>query len=234
MAIISDIRIYRSDKENVAGYNPAGFGNKELKIIIRRIVMKLRESDFSLGEFDHLYINFTTCPVEGKIAMAKRSVDKYFPWYRYFDVEVSRAFWDTLEGPNCIDDVIELVEQVLVQCFCTDDAQANMVRECIRDAVINGEKMTMKFKEKNGAKNRAVLYLRYLDDGCYFPLLKVFDLNGELILEQDLQITRSLDDFGEIQLSSQKVTIKPRKNSVTKALGLEPVSYNIPKEDDNT
>ena len=62
----------------------------------------------------------------------------------------------------------------------------------------------------------------------------MFDLNGELILEQDLQITRSLDDFGEIQLSSQKVTIKPRKNSVTKALGLEPVSYNIPKEDDNT
>ena len=229
MAIISDIRIYRSNKENVSGYNPEGFACKELNIIIHRIVMKLRESGFSLGEFDHLYINFTTCPVEGGIAMAKKPVDKYFPWYRYYDVEVSREFWDVLEEPGCIEGVIKLVEQTLVQCFCTTEEQAESVRTCVKDAVTNGEKMTMKFKEKTGTGNRAVLYLRYLDDGSYFPLLKVFDLNGEPILEQDLQITRSLDDFGEIQLSSQKVTIKPRKNAATKALGLEPVSYTIPK-----
>ena len=57
MAKISDIRIYRSNKENVSGYNPEGFAGKKLNVIIRRIVMKLRESEVSLGEFHHLYVN---------------------------------------------------------------------------------------------------------------------------------------------------------------------------------
>ena len=229
MAKISDIRIYRSNKENVSGYNPEGFANKKLNVIIRRIVMKLRESEFSLGEFNHLYVNFTTCPVEGLIAPAKRPVDKYFPWYRSYDVEVSRELWVALEELSCIGDVIKLVEQTLVQYFCETDEQEKLVHECIRDAVNNGDKMTMKFKEKVGAKNRAVIYLRYLDNGSYFPLLKVFDLSGELLMEQDLPITNSFDDFGEIQLSTKKVTIKPRKNVIAKSLNLEPVSFVIDK-----
>ncbi|MBQ4364494.1 MAG: hypothetical protein II782_10900, partial [Oscillospiraceae bacterium] len=71
--IIKDIRIYRSDAENTDGNPlPVSFADKGTNVIIRRIVMKLRETGFTMGDFDHLYINFTTCPVENGMAYAKR------------------------------------------------------------------------------------------------------------------------------------------------------------------
>jgi len=42
--------------------------------------MKLRESEFSLGEFDHLYINFTTCDMVDELNLSDE-VDRYHPWY---------------------------------------------------------------------------------------------------------------------------------------------------------
>ena len=60
MRIIKDIRVFRSNNENTGGNPlPNDAANKELDCVIRRIGMKLREERFSLGEFDHLYINFT-------------------------------------------------------------------------------------------------------------------------------------------------------------------------------
>ena len=60
MKPISDIRLYRSNIPNIDGNShPSEFAPKQLNIIVTRIVMKLRENGFSLGDFDHLYINFT-------------------------------------------------------------------------------------------------------------------------------------------------------------------------------
>jgi len=85
--------------------------------------------------------------------------------------------------------------------------------------------MIVVYKEKKGSKNRAVIYLRYLDNGKTFPLLRVFDKSDNLIFEQDLPETDDLYSYGEIQLSSKKVTIKPRKNSYTE--NLEPMSFDL-------
>ena len=85
--------------------------------------------------------------------------------------------------------------------------------------------MTVVYKEKRASKNRAVIYLRYLDNGKTFPLLRVFDKSDNLIFEQDLPETDDLYSYGEIQLSSKKVTIKPRKNSYTE--NLEPMSFDL-------
>ncbi|MGP1593809.1 MAG: hypothetical protein ACTTH8_01000 [Treponema sp.] len=81
MKVISDIRIYKSKVENIEGNSlPSEFkSTKILNARIKRIVMALRENNFSLGDFDHLYINFTTCNVENEIFHAKRKTDKYHP-----------------------------------------------------------------------------------------------------------------------------------------------------------
>ena len=81
--IISDIRLYRSESQNEYGvYGTESIAEKKLNAIVQRVVMKLREYEFSLGEFDHLYINFTTCDI-GKKTILSDYVDKYHPWYRY-------------------------------------------------------------------------------------------------------------------------------------------------------
>ena len=225
MQTIKDIRIYRSSIENIPGNSlPEGFYNFELSCITRRIVMKLQETGFSMGEFHHLYINLTTCMEEGTFNLSPRGKDPYYPWYRYYDVGVSKEFYDSLETQECIDKVIGLVERVLLS-FATPEFDEERIRSCVSTAVEQGEKMLVVCKEKKASKNKAVIYLRYLDNGKTFPLLRVFDLDDNLILERDLPETNDLYSYGEIQLSSKKVTIKPRKNSYTE--NLEPMSFDI-------
>lgn len=78
MKVISDIRLFKSDIANIDGNSyPSAFTSKEQNIVIHRIVMKLREQGFLLGEFDHLYVNFTTCLEKDTISPAKRSIDPY-------------------------------------------------------------------------------------------------------------------------------------------------------------
>ena len=110
-------------------------------------------------------------------------------------------------------EVIKIVEQVIQKYFSTPGFNSEKIHCCISDATENGENMLIKFKEKNSSKNKAIIYLRYLDDARYFPLLKVWDSENNLISEQVLPKTHTLDAYGEIQLSSKKVTIKPRKNA---------------------
>lgn len=213
MAIIQDIRIYRCKVENFTGVNPEGFFNPKLCAVTRRICMKLREKEFSMGDFHHLYINLTTCLEEGTVKPANKEPDRYFPWYRYYDVGISQELYNILESEECIQSVAELLEKVLKSQFSTAEFNECKISDCVSEAVTQGEDMLMKFKEKITSKGKAVLYLRYLDNGRYFPLLKVFDADENLILEKNLPESQTLDNFGQISLTSKKVTISPRKNS---------------------
>lgn len=222
MKIIKDIRIYKSDIDNIDNNShPIGFADKALNAITSRIVMKLRENNFSLGEFDHLYINFTTSSVMGEIALSTRSIDKYHPWFRYYDVNVSADMFSRLESPEIQDEIIKLIEKVLIQYFATESFDETLICSCIRQAIEQGEHMLMKFKEKVTAKRRAIIFLRYLDTCKYFPLLRIYDAMGNLLLEKDLPKTLTPDSLGSIQLSTKKVTIKPKNNIF--AANIEPI-----------
>ncbi len=212
MKIIKDIRLYKSKEPNTDGNSlPSEFADKKLNITINRIVMKLREAGFSLGDFDHLYLNFTACPVSGGSALAKRSVDTYHPWYRYYDVEVSGREYDTL-GDD-FDIIISLLRTVLCRHFATEDMNGEKINVCISEAVLQGENMLMHYKEKKTKSRRAVLYLRLQDNGKYRPLLRVWDMDGNKLLEKDLSEMLMLESLGEIRLSGSKVSVLPKKNS---------------------
>ena len=227
MKLIKDIRIYRSQTENIAGSSmPAQFSNYALHITAHRIAMKLRENGFSLGDFDHLYINLTTCPVADRLAPSKRGSDPFHKWYREYDAEISPQFYDTLETPQCIRPVTEILEQVLLKFFCTPQYDPELIHACISDALTQGAQMLVKYKEKQAAERKAILYLRYLDNGRYFPLLRVYDADDTLLLEQDLPETNHLDAYGTIRLSAKKVTIQPKKSAYAQTP--EPLTFFIP------
>ena len=75
--------------------------------------------------------------------------------------------------------------------------------------------MLMKFKEKSSAKRKAIVFLRFLDTCKFYPLLKVYDENDKLLYEKNLPEAMTLDYLGDIQISTKRVTIKPRKNAFT-------------------
>ena len=212
MKIISDIRLYKSTEFNTH----IDIGNKEINIAVQRVVMKLREYNFSLGEFDHLYLNFTICKPKGTFELIDE-VDSYHPWYRYCDIGVTQSEYENLT----IQLVYEKINLVLVNLF-------NIAEDVIQNAITEAQKgseMQMFFKEKKSAKATATIFLRLLDSGKYFPLLRVTDLDGQDILCKDLPETIDLNMIGEIQLSAKKVTIKPRRNAFT--TDLEPISFEL-------
>lgn len=221
---ISDIRLYRSNIPNIDGNShPSEFASKQLNVIVTRIVMKLRENGFSLGDYDHLYINFTTCLPSGDVEPAKRSVDTYHKWYRYYDVGVTNECYRNLESDSCAEFVIEQIKTVLVTCFSAETNCA--IVPCIEEALNKGENMLMLYKSKQTAKRKADIYLQKLDNGSYCPNLFVYDQEGTELLYSKLPCTLDLMSIGEIQLSNKKVVIKPRKNSL--ASQLEPITFDL-------
>lgn len=213
--IIKDIRLYKSESQNEYGkYNTISFADKKLSAIVERMVMKFRENNFSLGEFDHLYINFTTCDMSEKMSLSDK-VDRYHPWYRYCSVHIEKDFYDKLGSSETYGNIIHSINTILLTFFATEDFDKSQILSCVHQAVEEGENMLMKFKEKVSSKRKAVIFLRYLDTGRFYPLLRVYDTGDNLLFEKDLPETLMLDYIGDIQISTKRITIKPRKNAFT-------------------
>ena len=213
--IISDIRLFKSEaRSEHGGCMTISFGDRKLNAVVQRIVMKLRENEFSLGAFDHLYINFTTCDMDGTMDLSDK-VDRYHPWYRYCSVHVEQDLYSSLGSPDTWGNIVAWIQTVLVTFFASEDFNEERIRSCIRQSIDQGENMLMKFREKITTKRRAVVYLRFLDTCRYAPLLRVYALEGRLLFEADLPETIALDYLGDIQVSTKRVTIKPRKNAFT-------------------
>lgn len=223
MKPIKDIRLYKSNTPNLDQHSmPSSFAGKKANIAVSRLAMKLHEVGFSLGEFDHVYLNFTCCLPAGDLQPAKRSIDRYYPWYRYYDVGVALEEYEHLDENLSLDWLMHRIEKVLL-CCCEEENQRQQVIEGIAALHRDGEQTRILYKVKEGAKLTAKLYLRLLDSGSYAPLAEVIDQQGRSLLLVELPEAMDLLMLGEIQLSSKRLTIKPRKNSFTK--GWEPMSF---------
>lgn len=226
MKIIKDIRLYKSELENTDGNSlPEYFAPKTLNNTIHRVVMKLREQEFMLGDFDHLYLNFTTCIEKGTFQLAERTIDKYHPWYRFYDVGIDKETFNRLNSDELNDYVLELTKRALMNCFCDNAVLEQIIINAFDEAILNGENMLVKYKTKRSSKNTAVIYLRYLESMEYSPLLCVYNTDGIEILRKNLPLSKDLSALGEIQISGKRVTVKPRKNAFSK--DLTPVSFDI-------
>ena len=213
MKVIKDIRLYKSEEKNEYGHPiTSSFADKKLNAVIHRIVMKLRENGFSLGDFDHLYINFVTFDITEKIHLSKE-IDRYHPWYRNCFVNIEKELYDCIGELDTYDFVINAIVEVLTTYCVTENFDSTFIKYCISHAVEQGENMLMKFKEKKSTSRKAIIFLRYLDDCMYYPLLRVYDLDDNMLFEKDLPKTLMLDYFGEIQVSTKRIKIKPRKNA---------------------
>lgn len=221
--IIADIRLFKSEGRTESGhFDMVSFGNKRLNAVVKRIVMKLRENVFSMGDFDHLYINFTRCELSAPMELSQE-VDRYHPWFRHCHVRVAREVYESLGTVDGHGHIISIIDDILTAFFACEDFGDSRIRECIQEAVTGGEGMLMFFKEKATAKRRAVIYLRFLDSCRYAPLLRVYDGAGSLLLERDLPQMATLDALGELQVGLKKVTVKPRKNALT--AGKKPIIF---------
>ena len=198
---------------------------KQMHLAAHRVAMKLREKGFSMGDYDHLYICFSVDEPAGFVALDEKA-DRYFPWFRKVCVGISTDELSAIEGSEDSTLLFKQIENVLLALFGNTPATATDIKDAIEEAK-KGPEMLMHFKEKKTAKGTAIIYLRLLDNAHYRPLLSVVNADGDEVFRTDLPETIDLITVGEIQLSSKKITVKPRKNSYTKAKSLVPVSFEI-------
>ena len=215
MKPIADIRLYRCERYD-AQTPPATLpiADKPLSAAVKRIVMKLRERRFSLGEFDHLYCIFTAAPLPSEFFLSDRT-DREHKWYRHCFIRVGEELYGRLGSPAARGETLGLIGTALVTLFATEHFDAAAITSCLTEALEQGEAMRMKFKEKRTETRIATIYLRYLDTCLFSPLLQVRDAQGSVLLEKDLPAMPTLDALGSLSLSSHKVTIRPRKNAFT-------------------
>ena len=211
MKIIGDIRIYKSRIENIEGNSlPSYFEtSKILNAKIQRIVMALRENNFSFGDFDHLYINFTTCHVDNDISLAKRKIDRYHPWYRYYDVHISEDLYKKTDESF----IIPTIQKIIIENFSSNDFPKEKINKIISDTLKKRSSYEMRYKEKLSSNRKAIIFLRYNDDCLFVPIVRIYDSDNKLIIEKELPERNNLDNLGALVLTKNKLTIKPKKNN---------------------
>ena len=166
----------------------------------------MRENNFSFGDFDHLYVNFTTCNVDNNISLAKRKIDKYHPWYRYYDVHVSENFYAKPDEAL----IISTIQKIIIENFSSNDFPKEKINKLINDTFKMKSSYEMRYKEKLSSNRRAVIFLRYNDDCMFVPIVRIYDSENKMILEKELPERNNLDSFGSLVLTKNKLTIKPK------------------------
>ena len=103
--------------------------------------------------------------------------------------------------------IIETVKKILKENFCSKEKLDLL----ITDTLEKKDLYEMKYKEKENSKRKAIIYLRYSDNCLFIPIIRIFNLENNLIFEKELAETNSLDDFGTLTVTNSKVIIKPKK-----------------------
>lgn len=236
MKLIKDIRYFESEKENVIGYNPYHIGNiyqfdnrKLLMIATDRLVLKLRENNFCLPNFDHIYINLTSYLPSDEIKLANRAVDTYHPWFRYIDVGLSPSKFNSLSDILKIEMIINVSILVITKLYCNTEDIKKMVYDCGKEILSLGENTNSIFKQKKTNKNCVQIITRILDDGTYIPSVRIYDDNENLINEyfyhRPLKHDEFIFQFSSIVVGKTSCTIKPKNNSLSKVYNFQPLKY---------
>lgn len=234
LKLISDIRFFEGSCSKV---NSRYIGeqyqitNEELFPIKERLLMKLREKNFYLVDFDHIYINFTTERSIDFIEISERPLDKCHTFFKYVDIGVSPERFNNLSKDNQCLELIENTVKVL-QLFCRNDSDKMLVRACADEVVKNGIDTEIKYKCKNTPNNYVEIIVKILDLNHYIPFIRIYNSDNNLFKEISFEKRYNRMEFiyqfgGILSLSRKNLIIKPRKNSFYNLYELEILKYDL-------
>jgi hypothetical protein len=130
--IIKDIRYSESEILNIEGNSlPSDFGKiyigvLDIVAIGQRIARKLNELKFVSGEFDHIYINFTTVLHQDDFKVSKRDVEK---WLKYVDYGLSTSFFNAKTDSRKRDFIKEATFKALKAIYSSDEENLAIIEK---------------------------------------------------------------------------------------------------------
>ena len=235
MDLIRDIRLFEKLEPDVSGTSlPSymrglyGFDDMDMQDIIQRLLFSLRHEGFTLGSFDHLYMNYTPSLPHGEVRLNQRGRDPYFPWYRFTDagcdIDIFRAM-SMEEQRRFLSETIRKAVRLHA-----DEANIAIFDRCYERVMELGADLEIPYKEKTGEHLRITVSTTIDDETQYHPIVRIFDKEDKLLLEEQLKSCGResfLAQFGTITLGKRTVRIEPRKSDFLRGQKVRQLKYAV-------
>ncbi len=233
MNLIKDIRLFEADEPNQDGYSfPHYIGtiyaydSGECQPVIDRLMFLLRHKGFSLGAFDHLYLNLTTQLPHGEILISNR-IDRYHPWYRFADMGCDVQQFNSWELSQKSEFVLSSIRRAIG--LFVDAESAQVADDCFEEVLRYGEELAIPYKEKQGDPYTVRILVKITDDLDFIPIVRVLD--GDTLVREVVLPPYSRDpfilQFGTINIGKKSVRIVPRKSYDAEYYELKPIKIEI-------
>ena len=235
MNLIKDIRLFEKrepdvDYTSMPNYMRGlyAFDDMEMQDIIQRLLFLLRHEGFTFGSFDHLYMNYTPSLPHGEVRHNQRSRDYYHPWYRFTDagcdIELFKAM--TLEEQRRF-----LSEAIRKAVHLHADEENAAIFDCCYEKVMEkGADLEIPYKEKLGEHLRITISTTISDEVDFLPIVRIFDLNSDLLLEERLRSygrDEFILQFRSITLGKKTVRIQTSKGTAAQYYDIHPLKFTV-------
>jgi hypothetical protein len=218
--LLLDIRYYESDRENVAGTSLPN----ELGRIFRfpgsihpmgaRVARKLREFGFVAGEFDHLYVNFTTVLPAGQYGYSPRQVEERI---KYVDFGLSAETTEMLSETQKESLVHDATFNILRFVTGNRPAQLKLVDRVCAEVEEKGSELEILHKAKEAATYSVTVTYKIRPNGNqsiglieYRDKLSGLGFKSEFIKLMDYEDIFAL--VGSISVLGGHICLRPRKS----------------------
>lgn len=235
MNLIKDIRLFEKQGPDVDGTSHPtdlrslyGFDEMDLQDILQRLLFLLRHEGFSFGAFDHLYMNYTPSLPHGEVRLSRRSRDHYHPWYRWSDAgcDIDRFQAMTLEDQRLF--LAEAIRQAVH--LHADEENRAIFDRCFEQVMALGPALEIPYKEKTGEHLKLTISTTISDEADFLPIVRIFDLNGDLLLEERLRRygrDEFILQFRTITLGKKTAKIDISKSMDARYYSIRPLKFTI-------
>lgn len=231
MKLIQDIRLFESETPNADGNpHPEQIGRlfqyDDMACLdtLQRLLFLLRHRGFSFRDFDHLYVNFTSCVPHGEVRDVNRYNIREFSWYQYVDTGCDPALFNHWCPKEKTDFILESIRKAAL--LKAPEDLRSLFDATFREVLQKGEKLLIPYKQKETDGHLAEILTRITDDLDFMPLIRVTDKDGSILAEQELRgygRDEFISQIGTITIGKHSLRIAPRKNWYADFYSLEPV-----------
>ena len=233
MNLVKDIRFFESNEPNESGFSfPSDIGklyafdSTECQEVIHRLLLLLRHKGFSLGEFDHLYLNLTTQLPHGEIVISNR-IDRYHKWYRFVDAGCDVQRFNGWETWKKCEFVLASIHRAIG--LFTEAESARVVDECFEEVLRRGSELAIPYKEKQHDRYTVRVLVKITDDLDFIPVIRI--INGDSPVREMILPPYSRDpfilQFGSISIGKKSVRFVPRKCYEAEYYELKPLTIGL-------
>lgn len=208
--VIKSINLYESNQPNTSGYSlPHDFGKiyisePSFHFSATRIARKLNEIEFSLGDSDHLYLNFSPLLATDEIEISSRKPES---WMLYINIGLDVESFNQLNTNEQEAKIIQLIFESLLKT--SKPAERSKIETCKKEVEKYGKLLKINFKSKETKAYKITASYQIAPE----------DINSLLIISYFDKKTNEVQIFNQIirvyedaYALIKKITVK--KNSI--------------------